>query len=61
MHVVFAEWRVEGPHWALVSNANMKKRMMGMMEEEETQTERKRGRGREGEENKEQGNSLYTP
>ena len=39
----------------------MKKRMMGMMEEEETQTERKRGRGREGEENKEQGNSLYTP
>ena len=25
MHVVFAEWRVEGPHWALVSNVNMKK------------------------------------
>ena len=39
----------------------MKKRMMGMMEEEETQTARKRGRGREGEENKEHGNSLYTP
>ena len=46
MHVVFAEWRVEGLHWALVSNVNMKKRMMGMMEEEDADGEKERERQR---------------